>query len=434
MPPLSSALKEKLSGDEYSKIPAARQRLIYSGRVLKDPDTLASYKVKEGNTIHLVKSAESNQSQNPANATGSGTSTAAAAPAVPQMAAGTGRDPLAALTGARYAGYAQMPNANMFGPDGGVSPGSHPFHVPPLVTIYAAVLTHLRQMGPPPDPENLASMLENPNFASTLNEALGNPDVVEQMIRSNPMFQGAMGAQARQLLQDPSFRRMMTDPAHLRQMNEMRRTMPGMFAGMPGMGGATGGGNEAFPMPGATDGTPAAGEGAGEREATPGQTNNAPAGGALPPTNPFAMFGQPGATGAGGQANPFAALFGPGGMGALGAGTGAGPTTPDTGTGQQQQPPANNPIATMAQQLMQNPQLMQQMMASTGTNPGGADPANAAAAQAGFNPFAALQAMQGFGGGAGGAEAAAAAGACRYKTTRGPVCGAAATVERHGFL
>lgn len=116
------ALKEKLSGDDYSKIPAARQRLIYSGRVLKDPDTLASYKVKEGNTVHLVKSAESNQSQNPANATTSGTSTAAAAPAVPQMAAGTGRDPLAALTGARYAGYAQMPNANMFGPDGGVSP------------------------------------------------------------------------------------------------------------------------------------------------------------------------------------------------------------------------------------------------------------------------------------------------------------------------
>lgn len=118
------ALKEKLSGDDYSKIPAARQRLIYSGRVLKDPDTLASYKVKEGNTIHLVKSAESNQSQNPANASSSGTNTAAAAPAVPQMAAGTGRDPLAALTGARYAGYAQMPNANMFGPDGGVSPSS----------------------------------------------------------------------------------------------------------------------------------------------------------------------------------------------------------------------------------------------------------------------------------------------------------------------
>ena len=264
-------------------------------------------------------------------------------------------------------------------------------------------------------------MLENPNFASTLNEALGNPDVVEQMIRSNPMFQGAMGAQARQMLQDPNFRRMMTDPATLRQMNEMRRTMPGMF---PGMGGAAGGGSEAFPMPGATDGTPAPAEGTGDRTATPGQPNSTLPGGAVPPPNPFAMFGQPGAAGAGGQANPFAALFGPGGMGALGAGPGAGAapstTTPGTDPSQQQQPSsqpaANNPLAAMTQQLMQNPQLMQQMMGSMGANGGaGSDPSNAAAAQAGFNPFAALQAMQGFGGaggaGLGGAEAAAAAAA-----------------------
>lgn len=133
------ALKEKLSGDDYSKIPAARQRLIYSGRVLKDAEPLASYKVKEGNTVHLVKSAESNQSQNPANDSSHGTS--AAAPAVPQMAAGTGRDPLAALTGARYAGYAQMPNANMFGPDGGVSPSLPPLHFSLFLFIKSATLT-----------------------------------------------------------------------------------------------------------------------------------------------------------------------------------------------------------------------------------------------------------------------------------------------------
>ena len=120
--PLSTtvlALKEKLSGEDYSKIPAHRQRLIYSGRVLKDGDTLAAYKVKQGNTVHLVKSAESNPAPNNTQSNAAGTSTTV--PPVPQMAAGTGRDPLAALTGARYAGFAQMPNANMFGPDGGVS-------------------------------------------------------------------------------------------------------------------------------------------------------------------------------------------------------------------------------------------------------------------------------------------------------------------------
>ena len=116
-------LKNKLSGSDYADIPPDRQRLIYSGRVLKDADTLASYKIKEGNTVHLVKGAASNQRQNPAHSGISSTSgrDPQAATGVPaNLAAGTGRDPLAALTGARYAGYAQMPNANMFGPDGGV--------------------------------------------------------------------------------------------------------------------------------------------------------------------------------------------------------------------------------------------------------------------------------------------------------------------------
>ena len=117
-------LKNKLAGAEYADIPPERQRLIYSGRVLKDPDTLASYKIKEGNTVHLVKGAASNQRQNPANSnTGAASAgTTSASSGVPtNIAAGTGNNPLAGLTGARYAGFAQLPGAGMFGPDGGVS-------------------------------------------------------------------------------------------------------------------------------------------------------------------------------------------------------------------------------------------------------------------------------------------------------------------------
>lgn len=118
-------LKQKLSTSEYADIPPERQRLIYSGRVLKDPDTLASYKIKEGNTVHLVKGAASNQRQNPAsqgtNTVSSGTGSQSSATGVPtNIAAGTGNNPLAGLTGARYAGFAQLPGAGMFGPDGGV--------------------------------------------------------------------------------------------------------------------------------------------------------------------------------------------------------------------------------------------------------------------------------------------------------------------------
>lgn len=118
-------LKNKLATSEYADIPPDRQRLIYSGRVLKDADSLASYKIKEGNTVHLVKGAASNQRQNPANqassTTAGGSTTTPGALGVPtNLAAGTGNNPLAGLTGARYAGMTQLPGAGMFGPDGGV--------------------------------------------------------------------------------------------------------------------------------------------------------------------------------------------------------------------------------------------------------------------------------------------------------------------------
>lgn len=117
-------LKTKLAGEDFENIPVERQRLIYSGRVMKNDDTLATYKIKPNNTIHMVKSAASNPGQ-PAS------SSAQTAPqAVPtNMASGTANNPLAGLTGARYAGQGlQMPDMDMFGPDGGV-------RVPPSLTF-----------------------------------------------------------------------------------------------------------------------------------------------------------------------------------------------------------------------------------------------------------------------------------------------------------
>lgn len=111
-------LKQKLATPDYADIPADRQRLIYSGRVMKDADPLSTYKIKDGNTVHMVKGAASNQQRNPESSSSSVPPNAG----VPQnMNAGTGNDPLAGLTGARYAGFAQMPGQDMFGPDGGVS-------------------------------------------------------------------------------------------------------------------------------------------------------------------------------------------------------------------------------------------------------------------------------------------------------------------------
>lgn len=113
-------LKAKLSTSEYADVPAERQRLIYSGRVLKDHDTLASVKIKDGHTVHLVKGAASNVRNQGTAGTASGGNTQT--PQVPtNIAAGTGNNPLAGLTGARYAGFHGLPGMDTFGPDGGVS-------------------------------------------------------------------------------------------------------------------------------------------------------------------------------------------------------------------------------------------------------------------------------------------------------------------------
>lgn len=134
-----SELKQKLSTAEYADTPADRQRLIYSGRVLKDNETLESYKIKDGHTIHLVKSAASNPSRSNPTAQSSGAAAGGATPSQPaaagvpaNLAAGTGNNPLAGLTGARYAGFAQLPGAGLFGPDGGVSQPRHMFSVQSL--------------------------------------------------------------------------------------------------------------------------------------------------------------------------------------------------------------------------------------------------------------------------------------------------------------
>lgn len=111
-------LKTKLSGDDYEKIPVDRQRLIYSGRVMKNEEPLSTYKIKAGNTIHMVKSAQSNAQTAAQNASTASVGGAAGVPT--NMAAGTANNPLAGLTGARYAGHMGLPGAEMFGADGGV--------------------------------------------------------------------------------------------------------------------------------------------------------------------------------------------------------------------------------------------------------------------------------------------------------------------------
>lgn len=236
---------------------------------MKDEETLAFYKVQSGHTIHLVKGAASNQRASAGSVGGSGSSAArpgqTQAPRVPtNIAAGSGNNPLAGLTGARYAGLAPLPNADIFGPDGG--------------------------MGPPPDPDQMYNMMSQPGFQATMNEMLQNPQMLEYIIESNPQLRSIPGA--REMMRSPEFRAMMTNPEMMRQASEVQRRM-----GLGPLGGLRGG-QSTFPAPGVTDTTPVQPGQQQQQQQQQGQQTSS----SSPPINPFAAGA--------GAGNPFAALFG----------------------------------------------------------------------------------------------------------------------------
>lgn len=197
-------------------------------------------------------------------------------------------------------------------------------------------------MGAPPDESQLADMLSDPGVLQELARQLENPAVVDMMINSNPMLRDNPGA--RQMLNSPMFRQMLTNPDMIRAMGQMRRE-----GGGPGA--AT-----AFPAPGATDNTPAG------APATGAAATGAAATGAQP--NPFAAALGGGGAGA---ANPFMALLNPAG-GQAGAQTPFGAVTPEMmqqvaqmmGNGA---PPAGGAVANP---FGLSPELMQQAAAAFG--------------------------------------------------------------------
>ncbi|KAI9323161.1 hypothetical protein BX666DRAFT_1847885, partial [Dichotomocladium elegans] len=182
---------------EQTEVPAENQRLIYSGRVLKDPDTLADCKIADGNTVHMVKSSGSTASAN--SAAGSTTSPASAN-----------------TTNTQQQQQPQQP-ANPFAGLGGSFGGDNPFN------IFGV-----------PDPTLMNQMLQNPMFAQYMSTVLQNPAVLDTIISSNPQL-SSMGPEIRNMMQSPEFRQMLSNPDMIRQMASMASAMQGFGMGM-GMG------------------------------------------------------------------------------------------------------------------------------------------------------------------------------------------------------
>ncbi|KAL7412995.1 hypothetical protein BDY24DRAFT_390296 [Mrakia frigida] len=263
-----------------------RQRLIYSGKVLKDEEPLSTYRLLAGHTIHMVKGAPKIAA--PA-ASSSSASAAFGAPSaaarLPTMAAGQGTGMMAALEGVQGHGMGGG-TMNPFGDMGNLN-----------------------------DPNAMANMMNSPAFLDQMATMLQNPEVVDQIIASDPQLAG-MGPQIRQMLSSDQFRSFLTNPDAMRQMMQMQQMMGG---GARGAGGAAA---PAFPPPGAFGAAPPSPAGA---VAAPGAAN------------PFAAFGAPGAGGGGFGGMPmptpeqmqqmqqmFGGGAGAGGFGGLGGFGGAG--------------------------------------------------------------------------------------------------------------
>ncbi|KAH9052316.1 hypothetical protein EDB87DRAFT_1816593 [Lactarius vividus] len=254
---------------DKSDVPADRQRLIYSGRVLKDDDQLSVYKIQSSHTIHMVKGAARS-------APASSSAQSSAPQPLPNMQTGQNvHDPLTQLNS--HMGYGVMAGLNPFA-DMGVNPN---------------------------DPNMLQSMMNSPEFLQQMSSLMSNPAIFEQALALNPQF-AAIGPQAREMFQSERFRQMMSNPDTLRSMIQMASMM--RSAGIDPLGGPLGGPTQSgFPAPGNPT-TPQASNTASAPVA-PGTTPAAS--GTAPVPNPFGSLGDPSALmqllgGAGGPG------FGPG--------------------------------------------------------------------------------------------------------------------------
>lgn len=171
-------LKGKIA--EQLSVPAAQQRLIYKGRVLKDESTLENYDIQNEHTVHMVKGAAP------------GGSPAAPAP--------TAAAPAPAYTAPRPAYGAPV------GTQPGVNPMQAMFNNPGMMPMSPGGMPDMNRMQEQlmRNPEMMRQVMNSPMMENLMN----NPELMRSMMMSNPQMQAMMNAnpQMRHILNDPSVR------------------------------------------------------------------------------------------------------------------------------------------------------------------------------------------------------------------------------------
>ena len=197
-------LKQLISEQEAFKedpCPPETQRLIYSGRVLKDDDSLTTYKIVDNNVVHLVRSAKKPDRKSPTVSIQCKLNYYLKAP--PPAA----QVPQNINTGQQFAGNPLSPlmNSDLVTRAGGLA-GLNPF----------------ANMGVNQnDPNFLQNMMTSPEMRQQMDSIMSNPEVIDEMIRASPELR-ALGPQARQIMQSPMFRQMITSPEMMQQAMAMR--------------------------------------------------------------------------------------------------------------------------------------------------------------------------------------------------------------------
>jgi ubiquilin len=157
----------------------------YADACAQDDDALETYKIKAGNTVHMVKGAA------PA-----GASTGAAPQALPTMQTGQSpTDPLTQLNSHRA--FGALAGFNPFA-DMGLNPND-----PNMVRQRSPL--HARACSRPPQMQN---MMDSPQFLQQMTASLQDPAVIDRIIAMNPQL-AAMGPQVREMFQSERFRQML---------------------------------------------------------------------------------------------------------------------------------------------------------------------------------------------------------------------------------
>ncbi|KJE91625.1 ubiquitin family protein [Capsaspora owczarzaki ATCC 30864] len=217
-PATHTILKVKQEVAPQVSLEPSQIRLIYSGRILKDEDTVASYGIKDGHSIHLVKSAAPAAAGGAAPSSPAGAAAPAAAPAPttpatpasnaqPAATAGA-RQPSAAAANAINAGIFGLGGAGALGGVGGMGLGNG--------GAFDGMHQQMQEMMAN-NPEMMRNMINSPQVQAMMN----NPELMRTMMMANP--------QVRDLIErNPELGHMLNDPSVMRQSMDMMRNPAAM--------------------------------------------------------------------------------------------------------------------------------------------------------------------------------------------------------------